>query len=173
MDRTRAATLKGGCLAIGLAALAGIPLSGCGGGGGEPAEADAASVAESAVVKATSTPLGAVLVDSRGMTLYDTRGDDPMLYQFEASPTPSCYEACAEAWHPLLTADRPEARGAAKESMLGTIPRSDGTRQVTYDGHPLYTSTEDSEPGETNGAGTVSFGMKWHAVAPDGEEAPG
>jgi predicted lipoprotein with Yx(FWY)xxD motif len=136
--------------------------------------ADTASATTVAAVKVMPTPgLGLVLVDSEGMTLYDSHGDNPMLYQFNRPPTPSCYEACAEVWLPVLTAASPEAIGRAKESLLGTIRREDGSRQVTYDRHPLYAYTNDKKPGETNGDYAVSFGEEWHALEADGEEPMG
>ena len=62
------------------------------------------------------------------------------------------------------------ATGGAKASDLGTITRSDGTKQVTYDGHPLYYFVGDSAAGQTNGQGSDNFGAKWWLVAPSGAE---
>jgi predicted lipoprotein with Yx(FWY)xxD motif len=56
-------------------------------------------------------------------------------------------------------------------SKLGTTKRKDGTLQVTYDGHPLYTFVEDKKPGEANGNDTSAFGAQWYALFPSGEEA--
>lgn len=155
-----------------------LMLAACGGGGGSAgttisdddpeAEAAAATVA---VVKVESTPeLGRVLVDAGGMTLYDSHGDNPMLYQFDRPPTPACYEACARIWSPVMTAGAPQPGGGAERDLLGTIGREDGGMQVTYAGHPLYTYANDKLPGETNGDDAVSFGEAWHALEPDGEE---
>jgi hypothetical protein len=60
--------------------------------------------------------------------------------------------------------------GSAKASDLGTITRSDGTKQVTYDGHPLYYFAGDSGPGQTSGQGSDGFGAKWWLVAPSGTQ---
>jgi hypothetical protein len=62
------------------------------------------------------------------------------------------------------------AAGGAKASDLGTITRSDGTKQVTYDGHALYYFAGDSAAGQTNGQGSDSFGAKWWLVAPTGSK---
>jgi hypothetical protein len=51
---------------------------------------------------------------------------------------------------------------------LGTITRSDGKKQVTYKGHPLYYYAADSSPGQTSGQGLNQFGAKWWLVAPSG-----
>ena len=79
-----------------------------------------------------------VVVDADGMTVYEFRRDNPMIYEFSRDPAPTCYEACTDTWTPLLTDDAPKATAGADPSMLGTIKRRDGGVQVTYDGHPLY-----------------------------------
>jgi len=53
--------------------------------------------------------------------------------------------------------------------MLGTITRTDGTKQVTYDGHPLYTFQLDTAAGDTKGQGSNNFGAKWWLLAPSGQ----
>lgn len=163
---------------LGTLASTGLLFAACGGSGGTSGTASstepvarAATAATVAVVKTMPTAeLGRVLVDSQGRTLYDSHGDNPMLYQFDRPPTPACYGDCAEVWRPVLTTARPKATGAAEDDLLGTIRREDGTRQVTYAGHPLYTYADDKLPGETNGDYAVSFGEEWHAMEPDGEE---
>jgi hypothetical protein len=62
------------------------------------------------------------------------------------------------------------AAGSAKASDLGTITRSDGTKQVTYDGHPLYYFVGDSGPGTATGQGSDNFGAKWWLVSPAGSD---
>jgi predicted lipoprotein with Yx(FWY)xxD motif len=116
-----------------------------------------------AVVKVTDTDdLGKVIVESKGMTLYDFHKDK--------GTTSSCYGACADAWPPLLTGGKPKAMGGAESSLLGTTKRKDGTTQVTYNGHPLYGFVEDKKPGETNGNDVSAFGAEWYALEPNGEE---
>jgi predicted lipoprotein with Yx(FWY)xxD motif len=61
------------------------------------------------------------------------------------------------------------ASGGAQTSDLGTITRSDGTKQVTYDGHPLYYFIADKSKGQTTGQGSDGFGAKWWLVAPSGD----
>ncbi|MBS1846175.1 MAG: hypothetical protein JST53_17325 [Actinobacteria bacterium] len=115
------------------------------------------------MVKVVNTPeLGKVIVDSKGMTLYDFHKDK--------GKTSVCYGECAAAWPPLLTSGTPKATGAAKQSLLGTTKRKDGTVQVTYDGHPVYGFVEDKMPGETNGNDFKGFGAQWYALMTNGEE---
>lgn len=169
-------------LTVGALALLGLlVIAGCGGGGSsssestksqsEPTSSKPASQPESeakgevAIVKVMDTPqLGKVIVDSKGMTLYDFRKDK--------GTTSSCYGECAVAWPPLLTTGEPKAMGAAQQSLLGTTKRKGGTVQVTYNGHPVYGFVEDSKPGETNGNDFNGFGAPWYALLPNGEEPP-
>jgi len=106
--------------------------------------------------------LGMVLVDSNGMTLYDFHKDK--------GTTSSCYGACASTWPPMLTEGEPTVGNGAMASKLGTTERKDGTMQVTYAGHPLYTFVEDKKPGEANGNDVSFFGGEWYALQGNGEE---
>ncbi|HET7454626.1 MAG TPA: hypothetical protein VFJ76_03810 [Solirubrobacterales bacterium] len=107
--------------------------------------------------------LGMVLVDSNGMTLYDFHKDK--------GTTSSCYGPCAEGWPPLLTEGEATVGNGASSSQLGTTERKDGTTQVTYAGHPLYTFVADKKPGEANGNDVSAFGAQWYALQGNGEEA--
>jgi predicted lipoprotein with Yx(FWY)xxD motif len=158
-----------------LALLALLAIAGCGGGGSSSSESTTTTAESSkpepvakktgtvAVVKVADTPkLGKVIVDAKGMTLYDFHKDK--------GTKSACYGACAEAWPPLLTSGRPKAAGGAQASLLGTTKRKDGTVQVTYKGHPIYGFFEDKKPGETNGNDVDAFGGEWYALEPNGEE---
>ena len=126
----------------------------------------AGSESGAAVVSLGSTKkVGMVLVDSNGMTVYDFHKDK--------GTTSSCYGACAEGWPPVLSEGEPTVGNGASSSKLGTTERKDGTMQVTYAGHPLYTFVEDKKPGEANGNDTSAFGAQWYALKGNGEEAGG
>lgn len=119
-----------------------------------------------AVVSAASAPkVGRILVDSKGFTLYDFHKDK--------GTTSACYGACASVWPPLTTEGAPQVGEGAAASKLGTTKRKDGTTQVTYAGHLLYTYTADTKPGEVNGNDFSSYGAQWYALLPSGEEAGG
>ena len=137
---------------------------GSGYGGSENKSASSKSSGGSAaVISLGHTKLGLVLVDSNGMTLYDFHKDK--------GTTPSCYGACERAWPPTSTEGEPTVGNGASASKLGTTERKDGTMQVTYAGHPLYTFVEDKKPGEANGNDTSAFGAQWYALKGNGEEA--
>ncbi len=79
-----------------------------------------------------------------------------------------CSGACASIWPPVTTHASPHAGAEVHASRLGTITRTGGVKQVTYDGHPLYYYGGDSHAGTTTGQGSDSFGAKWWLVSPSG-----
>jgi predicted lipoprotein with Yx(FWY)xxD motif len=160
-----------GWAALSALVLVAVLLAGCGGSGSTATtSASASDQGGVAVLKTMRMPDPATLVvNAEGMTVYEFRRDDPMIYQFRRSPVPTCYKACMATWMPVMTNGSPRAQGGAKPYMLGTIKRRDGGVQVTYDGHPLYIFRGDARPGEVNGEGMVTAGAKWHAVESDGD----
>jgi predicted lipoprotein with Yx(FWY)xxD motif len=112
------------------------------------------------VITTQAGSAGAFLTTASGRTVY--------LWAKDGMNMSDCSGACASAWPPVPATGTLTAAGSAKASDLGTITRSDGTKQVTYDGHPLYYFAGDSGPGQTNGQGSDSFGAKWWLVAPSG-----
>jgi predicted lipoprotein with Yx(FWY)xxD motif len=113
------------------------------------------------VVGTTSSSLGTFLVDAKGRALY--------LWDADHGAKSACSGDCATAWPPLTTTATPQASGKAKSSLLGTTTRADGSREVTYAGHPLYYYAGDSGSGQTNGQGSDSFGSPWWVVSPAGK----
>jgi predicted lipoprotein with Yx(FWY)xxD motif len=125
----------------------------------------AGSVARSATgttgsVSLGKTKLGLILVNSKRHTLY--------MFAKDKNGKSSCNGSCAKFWPPSLQVGKPTAGSGLKASLLGTIRRSNGSRQLTYNKHPLYTFTLDKKAGQTNGEGTLAFGAKWYAVSAKG-----
>ena len=85
----------------------------------------------------------------------------------------ACSGVCTTYWPPLLANSKPTASDGAKPALLGSIRRSDGSRQVTYAGHPLYRFSGDSKRGQTNGEGLQDFGAGWYAISPAGKKIAG
>ena len=112
------------------------------------------------VLSTKTSSLGTFLVDGNGRTLY--------LWDADHGSTSTCSGACAQAWPPLTTTATPKASGAVKTSLLGTTKRPDGSREVTYAGHPLYYFAGDTQPGQTTGQGSNGFGAPWWVVTPTG-----
>jgi predicted lipoprotein with Yx(FWY)xxD motif len=112
-------------------------------------------------VGAAHTALGTVLVDSHGRTLYELSVDK--------AGHIVCVAVCASLWPPdMLPAGGKPAVGGGVEATLGTVQRPDGTWQVTADGHPLYTYSQDSAAGQTKGEGVMDTGGTWYALSASG-----
>ena len=122
----------------------------------------AAAPAGPATVSAQMGALGNYLTDGSGKSLY--------LYTPDTSSTSTCYGQCIAFWPALLTTGAPKAGTGATAGMLGTSPRTDGTTQVTYNGHPLYYLKGDKAAGDTSGQGKAGT---WYLVTPVGTQIGG
>jgi predicted lipoprotein with Yx(FWY)xxD motif len=126
-----------------------------------PAAGSSASASTTGTVITTHAgSAGAFLTNGSGRTVY--------LWAKDGMNMSACSGACAAAWPPVPATGTLTATGGAKASDLGTITRSDGTKQVTYDGHPLYYFAGDSAAGQTNGQASDNFGAQWWLVASSG-----
>jgi predicted lipoprotein with Yx(FWY)xxD motif len=131
--------------------------------GGAASEGGATSQGGAATISVGKAgDLGMVLVDSNRMTVYDFHKDK--------GTTSSCYGACEQNWPPVTTSGAPKAAGGAQSGMLGTTERKDGTMQVSYACHPIYTFIQDTKPGDAKGNDLDFFGGEWYALQPNGEE---
>jgi predicted lipoprotein with Yx(FWY)xxD motif len=98
-----------------------------------------------------------VLTNSKGLTLY--------WFVPDTSTKSNCNGSCATYWPPVKG---PVTAGAGVTGTLGTITRSDGSTQATYDGHPLYTYVADTAPGQAKGNGLNLSGGVWHEMTVSG-----
>jgi predicted lipoprotein with Yx(FWY)xxD motif len=119
------------------------------------------SAPRAATVATAPSGLGRILVDGRGRTLY--------LFEKDRRGMSACSGLCTAYWPPLLTNGKSLASKGAKRSLLASIRRADGSRQVTYAGHPLYFFSGDTKGGQTNGEGLTDFGAPWDVVSPAGK----
>jgi predicted lipoprotein with Yx(FWY)xxD motif len=95
----------------------------------------------------------AVLTNAKGFTLY--------WFGPDTSTTSNCNGSCTTFWPPVKG---PATLAAGVKGTLGTITRSDGSTQATFDGHPLYTYAGDTAPGQASGNGVNLQGGVWHEV---------
>jgi predicted lipoprotein with Yx(FWY)xxD motif len=155
-NRRRRAMLVVPAAAAGLAALAACSSSGSSSAGGSSA---ASGSAEAAAVGLKTASIGGVtvLTNAKGFTLYTFAPD--------TATTSACNGACATAWPPQTAL-------ATVASPYATIKRSDGSTQLTFNGHPLYTFTGDTAAGTASGNGVNAFGGLWHEVPASGAAAP-
>ncbi len=160
-------------LAAGLAALA-LTVSACASSSSSSAASGntPAAGASSSATSASSAPASSsggttleaktiggqqVVVNSKGFTLY--------WFAPDTSTTSKCTGTCATYWPPVRG---PATAMSGVTGTLGTITRSDGTKQATYDGHPLYTYVGDTAPGQAKGNGKNLSGGLWYEMTVSG-----
>lgn len=138
----------------------------------DPPTSDATDASPSAPDKTPRTGT-MVTTDSSdyGTMLFDKSGQAIYLFDKETSDRPRCYRDCAAAWPPVLTEGEPRAAGRAKQRLLGTTERTDGTTQVTYAGQPLYYYAHEGK-NEVLCHDVTEYGGVWLVVQPDGDAAP-
>ena len=102
-----------------------------------------------------------VLTSSKGFTLYSFAPDTPT--------TSKCNGTCAQNWPPV----QGPVTAAGVTGTFGTITRSDGSVQATFDGHPLYTFVGDTAPGQAKGNGLNAAGGLWHEITTSGSAPAG
>jgi predicted lipoprotein with Yx(FWY)xxD motif len=122
-----------------------------------------------------ATTTSAVLVTSKHAKLGTILAAGPKLrtvYLFEGDKgsASSCAGACTHVWPPVTSTGEPKSGGSAMASHLGTIARADGTKQVTYNGHPLYYFARDGDRSDTYGQGVNGFGASWYVISPSGSK---
>ena len=163
--RAKLAAGVGGAMGAALlvsACASGGSSSSTGAASSAPAGASSSSASGGTVIKTATASGSTFLVDGSGHAVY--------LWTKDTGNTSNCSGACAGAWPPVTASGMVTASGGATASDLGTITRSDGTKQVTYDGHPLYYFAGDSGAGMASGQGSDGFGSKWWLVAPSGSD---
>jgi predicted lipoprotein with Yx(FWY)xxD motif len=143
-------------LGLTMAAL-GLTLTACGAGHGSTTQAgsDSGSRPGAAVSVAQNPAQGAILVDSKGRTLY--------LFEQDNGTTSACKGACARVW-PAFTAGASPAAGSGVDAARLATADGQIAQQVTYNGHLLYSYSGDAAPGDVKGVGIPG----WYPVSPSG-----
>jgi predicted lipoprotein with Yx(FWY)xxD motif len=108
--------------------------------------------------------------DIPGKALAGKHGHALYLFEGDKNGKPTCTGACATAWPPDTVSGHPVAGSGVNQRLLGTVKRPDGTRQVTYNGHPLYYFTGDAGSGHATGQGTDAFGAEWYVLNASGSK---
>jgi predicted lipoprotein with Yx(FWY)xxD motif len=151
-------------LALPAAATVAAAVVACGSAGASPSPSGSSSsspAAAAANTVKTATIAGVtVLTNSKGFTLYSFAPD--------TSTTSKCNGACAQNWPPV----QGPVTASGVTGTFGTITRSDGSIQATFDGHPLYAFVGDATPGQAKGNGLNAAGGLWHEVTTSGTAAP-
>jgi predicted lipoprotein with Yx(FWY)xxD motif len=116
-----------------------------------------AAASSGTTLKATTIGGTQVLTNAAGFTLYWFAPDTPTASK--------CTGSCATYWPPVTG---PATAGSGVTGTVGVITRPDGTKQATYNGHPLYTYAGDSAPGQNKGNGLNVSGGLWYQVPVSG-----
>jgi predicted lipoprotein with Yx(FWY)xxD motif len=124
------------------------------------AASPAVSASTAPTLRVADSRYGPIVVDRRGLTLY--------LFTRETGPASRCSGACARAWPPALVHGRLRAGHGIRRSLIGTIRRRDGARQLTYAGHPLYRYAPETRAGQILCQNVTEYGGVWLVVNPDG-----
>ena len=162
-SKSTSTTTASGAATTSSTAAAGKPAYGSGTAPAASTGGAAAGGASAVTVSTKHAPVGTVLaVGPKHMTVYMFEGDK--------GSASACSGPCASAWPPVTTGGTATASGAATASHLGTITRPDGTKQVTYNGHPLYFFVKDKDQGDSYGEGVNEFGASWYVLAPSGNK---
>src|SRR5262252_9950352 len=151
-------------LAAGLVAVAALVAAGCGSSSSSSGNGGGTSTpggASGSALKTATISGATVLTNAQGFTLY--------WFGPDTASKSNCTGACAQIWPPVKG---PATAGTGVTGTLGTITRSDGTAQATYNGHPLYTYKGDTAPGQDKGNNLNIEGGVWHDVTASGGAAP-
>lgn len=119
-----------------------------------------AAVRKVPVVKTASSPVGTILVDAKGRTIY--------MFAADSKGKSACDAACLEYWPAVIAPASLPASVPGVAGKLGVLKRAGGVRQLTINGWPLYTYKGDTSKGAISGQGVDASGAKWWVVAPSG-----
>jgi predicted lipoprotein with Yx(FWY)xxD motif len=154
LERSSRSTAAIAALAVAVAA------AGCGSSSSSGGSPPRAAATTGALVGTTTGAAGSYLTGASGRALY--------LWVADPGGRSVCSGACAQAWPPLVASGKLRSGPGVNSHNLGTITRSDGRKQVTYRGHPLYYFTGDKSATAVTGQGNNGFGAKWWLVSPAG-----
>jgi predicted lipoprotein with Yx(FWY)xxD motif len=122
--------------------------------------ASTAAKAKSPTLKLRNTSFGKILVDKQGRTLY--------AFGHDKKDKSRCSGQCAGFWPPAGSPKKPTVGSGVTKSKLKVIKRGDGSRELSYNGHPLYRFSGDSKAGDTNGENITAFGGTWDVLSKTG-----
>jgi len=105
---------------------------------------------------------GEVIADGSGRVLY--------LFDLERDGVPKCYGGCAVSWPPMPAPPSPVAGASLDQASIAIAIRTGGSRQLVYNGHPLYYYVGDHAPGEIKCQAAVEYGGGWYVIDPHGNK---
>jgi predicted lipoprotein with Yx(FWY)xxD motif len=127
--------------------------------GGKSSHRAGGAEASRSDVRVARTALGRILVNAQGHTLY--------LFRDDHDGKSACTATCTRVWPPAIVTHAPRAGVGIEAAKLTTTRRANNTRQLVYNGHPLYAMVADTRPGQTQGQGFLGT---WFVVSPAGHQ---
>lgn len=148
---------------VGLAAAAALSVTAANLTGDVAAASTSSTTTPGVTLTTERSPAGPIIVTGRGYTLYD--------YAPDTRDHSHCItDLCVTLWPPLVVQGQPTVGKGLSARLVGTTRRSNGTLQVTYGGHPLYTWKGDTKPGMVTGQALLNAGGYWYVVSPSGKQ---
>ena len=154
---------------IGTAVIGLSTLTACGGSSNASSSAPQSTPSSSAPATSGAAKLSTATVGNFGKVVVDGAGRTLYVYDVDtAKPSKSnCNGACATAWPPLLAGTGSPQVSGVSASLVGTVTRSDGTKQITLAGWPLYYYANDAKAGDATGQ---AVGGTWWVVGANGQK---
>lgn len=150
-----------GPAALAAGVLAGALCAGCASAQSLAGPAVPVTTTPGATLSSEPSPVGRILATGAGATLYEFAPDT-------AGRSTCVTPICVTLWPPLLAHGTPRLGPGVRRALVGTIRRSDGSLQLTYGGHPLYTWRGDRRPGTVTGQALLNAGGYWYVVSVSG-----
>ncbi|WP_329476512.1 hypothetical protein OG555_33245 [Kribbella sp. NBC_01484] len=154
---------------VGTAVIGLSTLTACGGSSNASSSAPQSTPSSSAPAASGAAKLSTATVGNFGKVVVDGAGRTLYVYDVDtANPSKSnCNGACATAWPPLLAGTGTPQVSGVSASLVGTVTRSDGTKQITLAGWPLYYYANDAKAGDATGQ---AVGGTWWVVGANGQK---
>lgn len=147
-------------VALGVSSLA---LAACTNGGNITTLSAPPTTDASLTLTLQRSPVGPILATGNGDTLYDFAPDTP-------NHSACLDDGCVFQWPPLVLHQPLRLGKGLDRALVGTLKRPDGSTQVSYGGHPLYTYNLDATPGMVTGQAIDQNGGLWYVIGPRGKQ---
>jgi predicted lipoprotein with Yx(FWY)xxD motif len=143
--------------------LAALALTACANGGSVTTLSAPPTTNPSLTLTLQKSPVGPILATGSGNTLYDFVPDTP-------THSACINDGCVFQWPPLVVHGPVRVQQGLHQSLVGTLERPDGSTQLSYGGHPLYTYNLDVTPGMVTGQAIDQDGGLWYVLGPRGNQ---
>jgi predicted lipoprotein with Yx(FWY)xxD motif len=155
-------------LAVVSLGLMGLALAACGSTSSNTSSSSNSTKSSNASTISTGATVATSGSSGYGTILSSKAGQTYYVFSADTKNKSNCTGSCAKTWPPVI-GSAPTISGGASSTLVGSLARANGQKQVTYDGHPLYTFSGDSGHHQTAGEGINAFGGYWYVISPAGK----